>query len=807
MAVELAAGDFLGIVVEQEGIDLVVEIRDPDGKTVVEMDGPDYWWWEEELAWVAERSGTHEVVVGALLPDAAPGTYRLRMDGPRAPRPEDQVRLRAAGEMREAHALIGQTGKDAERLGHLERALPLWQSLGERRREAEVLHQMGGRLFGLHRHQESAERFHQAVAIWEELGLPDRRVWSLLEAGHIDQILLREKESLGHLEEGLAFARRNGIRALEAQALYLLGGFHEKSPRTAVGYLESALRLARDLRDELVEMRALHYLGNLYGDLAEPQEALRSYEEALELARRLQQPRLEGGTLNNMGLLYDDLGDMERAIRFYEQALAIRDMPDDLHATVLNNQARAQERVAPARARELYERTLALCEKIGDRKLQATALNNLALLDLSMGDASGSLRRSQQALELAAGVNQDVEIDVRRALGMAHRQLGDLESSRRELEAALALSRERQDRVRESQLIPLLARTARSAGDPRRALELLEQGVGILETIRAKVVDVELRTAFLASRQDIYELRTNTLMALHRAHPDEGYDARALRANEQARARGLIDLLAEAGADDDDILRASSPRYSGLTRPEPLSVDEIRREVLDGSALLLEYALGKDGSFLWAVGPDSLQSFDLPPRKKIEKAARRWYDALKESKVSAEETREAADELSAMLLGPVEGLLSGQPLLIVADGALQYLPFGALPAPASLAGPKRVLLIDHHEVTSLPSASALAVLRRELAGRAKAPKLLAVLADPVFGLHDKRVDAATRGGEIDPQKLPRLHFSKDEAEAIASLVPETQLYKALGFAASRAAVVSGELFHYQMVHIAAHGII
>ncbi|HWN42206.1 MAG TPA: CHAT domain-containing tetratricopeptide repeat protein [Thermoanaerobaculia bacterium] len=803
MAVELAAGDFLGIVVEQEGIDLVVEIRDPDGKTAVEVDGPDYGWWEEELAWVAERSGTHEVVVRALLPNAAPGTYRLRLNGPRAPRPEDQVRLQAAGEMREAHALIGQTGKDAERLGHLERALPLWQSLGERRREAEVLHQMGGRLFELHRHQESAERFHQAVAIWEELGLPDRRVWSLLEAGHADQILLREKEGLGHLEEGLAFARRTGIRALEVQALYLLGGFHEKSPRTAAGYLESALRLARDLGDELVEMRALHYLGNLYGDLAEPQEALRSYEEALELARRLQQPRLEAGTLNNMGLLYDDLGDMERAIRFYEQALAIRDMPEDFHAIVLNNQARAQERVAPARARELYERTLALCEKIGARKLQATALNNLALLDLSMGDASSSLRRSRQALELAAGVNQDVEIDVRRALGMAHRQLGDLESSRRELEAALALSRERQDRVRESQLIPLLARTARSAGDPRRALELLEQGVGILETIRAKVVDVELRTAFLASRQDIYELRTNTLMALHRAHPDEGYDARALRANEQARARGLIDILAEAGADDDDVddaLRASSPRYSGLTRSEPLSVDEIRREVLDGRALLLEYALGREGSFLWAVGPDSLRSFDLPPRKKIEKAARRWYDALKESKVSAEEAREAADELSAMLLGPVEGLLSGQPLLIVADGALQYLPFGALPI-------EQALLIDRHEVTSLPSASALAVLRRELAGRAKAPKLLAVLADPVFGLHDKRVDAATRGGEIDPRKLPRLRFSKDEAEAIAGLVPETQLYKVLGFDASRSAVVSGELFHYRMIHIAAHGLI
>src|SRR5215203_3035792 len=129
MALQVEAGQFLGLVVDQEGIDLVVELRDPDGRTAVETDGPDYWWWEEEVAWVAERSGVHEVVVRALLPDAAPGTYRLRMDGPRAPRPEDQARLQATGEMREAHALILQPGKDAERLGHLETALPLWQGL------------------------------------------------------------------------------------------------------------------------------------------------------------------------------------------------------------------------------------------------------------------------------------------------------------------------------------------------------------------------------------------------------------------------------------------------------------------------------------------------------------------------------------------------------------------------------------------------------------------------------------------------------------------------------------------------------
>lgn len=855
--IELAAGEFLGIVVEQEGIDLFVELLGPDGRPATTVDSTDDWFWEEELAWVAERPGTHRLVIRPLLPRAA-GSYRLRQDGPRPARPEDLVRVEAVREMRAAHADYGKRGTEAAQLAHLERALPLWRRLGERRREAEVLHQIGGRLFDLGRRQESAERYHQAVDVWQELGLPDRRAWSLLAAGRLDHLLLREEEALGHLEEGLAFAERSGIRELEVEALYRLGCFHASDPRTAVRFLEPALRLARDLGYELVEMRALHYLGNAYDDLALKQEALRSYEKALEIAGRLGDSLLAATTLNNMGLLYDDLGDTERAISSYEEALAVRGTADDdFHATVLNNQARALEKVDPARARELYGRTLELGRKSGARHLQAAALNNLALLDLGGREPASALRRSQEALRLAAG-HRDVEIDVRRALGLAHRELGHLEPARRELKAALDLSRERQDGVRESRVIPALARTERDAGNPRGALDLLDRGVEILERVRAQVVAAELRTSFLASRQDIYELRTDTLMALHRAHPDHDWDERALGANEQARARGLIDLIAEAGADvrkeaSQDLvererrllaeiaaldrrrlelldggdprelaeigrrleaalkehrdaeaaLLASSPRYSGLTRPRPLSVDEIRREVLDGRALLLEYALGQDRSYLWAVGPDSLRSFDLPPREKIEKAARRWYDALQESAASADEARQAADELGAMLLGPVQELLSGQPLLIVADGALQYLPFAALP----LAGPGRVLVVDRHEVTSLPSASALAVLRRELAGRSPAPKTLAVLADPVFRMEDQRVARNARRGGMDPRRLERLHFSKEEADAIAGLVPEPQRFKALGFAASRDAVVGGKLAPFRMVHIASHGLI
>ena len=48
-------------------------------------------------------------------------------------------------------------------------------------------------------------------------------------------------------------------------------------------------------------------------------------------------------------------------------------------------------------------------------------------------------------------------------------------------------------------------------------------------------------------------------------------------------------------------IRASSPKYAALTQPQPLSLAEIQRQVLDPDTLLLEYSLGENASYLFVV--------------------------------------------------------------------------------------------------------------------------------------------------------------------------------------------------------------
>jgi CHAT domain-containing protein len=171
-----------------------------------------------------------------------------------------------------------------------------------------------------------------------------------------------------------------------------------------------------------------------------------------------------------------------------------------------------------------------------------------------------------------------------------------------------------------------------------------------------------------------------------------------------------------------------------------------------------------------------------------------------------------------MLLGPVAGRLGKRRLIVVADGELQYIPFGMLPVPArggakSGAAP----LLAGHEIVNAPSASVVA-LQRRLPHRAPAPDVVAVLADPVFDAGDPRVTAragkgATAGDgkrsrERSPEaSVPRLPWTRREAEAIAAVVPAGESLLALDFRASRETALSPALSRYRIVHFATHGVI
>jgi CHAT domain-containing protein len=405
------------------------------------------------------------------------------------------------------------------------------------------------------------------------------------------------------------------------------------------------------------------------------------------------------------------------------------------------------------------------------------------------------------------------------------------------------------------------AQIRRAQGRLPEARADVEASLRIAESIRGRVAAHESRAAYLASVYNRFGLLIDVLMQM-------GLEQQALETAERARARGLLDLLAEARADirqgvDAELLarerklaarleaasslqvrllggqpasaqakaladeirkltadyqeveaeiRRASPRYAALAFPQSLSLDQIRKDVLDRDTVLLEYALAEPRSYVWAVTRQSFAAAALPGRAEIEAAVLAFYGQVSSRlPVPAAET----DKLSKMLLGPVARMLSARRVAVVADGALAYLPFGVLRSPAAGGGP----LLASHEVVMIPSSATLALLRGEVASRRAAPKLAAVFADPVFSANDPRVGAVSApvvtertalersASESGFSSLDRLPASRREARSILDLAGARPTLEAIDFRASRVTALDPGLAQYRIVHFATHGLI
>jgi CHAT domain-containing protein len=111
-----------------------------------------------------------------------------------------------------------------------------------------------------------------------------------------------------------------------------------------------------------------------------------------------------------------------------------------------------------------------------------------------------------------------------------------------------------------------------------------------------------------------------------------------------------------------------------------------------------------------------------------------------------------------------------------------------------------------HEVVVAPSASVVALLRDETAGRKPARKELAVVADPVFRVDDGRIETK-RSAPAAAHDFARLRFTRREAQDIARLVPAASTLQALDFDASRETVLSPDFGQYRILHFATHSVL
>ena len=287
-------------------------------------------------------------------------------------------------------------------------------------------------------------------------------------------------------------------------------------------------------------------------------------------------------------------------------------------------------------ARRAYAEALPIFRSLGDSREQARCLGNLGRLEAAAGHDAAALDDFDRALGLFRTLADPPEMAwALEGKARVLRRRGDLEAARELMEEALAaVERHRFSQTSYTTRAAFFSTQQDSLRLPdrpvdgeqrpcrlRAALEVSERSLArsLLDGLAASGTDLRRGGAApeLHARERELEKEIDVLVSRQTHLSQDAVPAEQLRPVEAELGRRWDELdRVRAG------LRTSDPRYAALTQPQPWNAAEIQRRLLDRDTLLLEYRLGEKRSFLWAVTPDSLKSFELPGRAEIESVAR-----------------------------------------------------------------------------------------------------------------------------------------------------------------------------------------
>lgn len=400
-------------------------------------------------------------------------------------------------------------------------------------------------------------------------------------------------------------------------------------------------------------------------------------------------------------------------------------------------------------------------------------------------------------------------------------------------------------------------------GRARSLLDMLSEGGGeITEGVPAELLQKKREN--LRRQQEIAALLTGVSLG-----GDVSKDAL------EDAEKNLNSLQSEYESIENQI-RTASPRYAALTSPRTLTLEDIRGQVLDEQTALLEYSLGEERSYLFAVTREGLTVSRLPARAEVERQVTAFrsqiipstlrrsitdlvanaVDPQRGLKLSAPPPvtseavnayAQAAGGLYKSVVEPAAPLFKGSRLLVVADGALNYVPFDALLSaepPRGADFSTLPYLIKTNETLFAPSASVVAAMRQQRTpgSDARAAGDMLIVADPVFDASDSRArvarpaeqpqadsqtaqaglsfdsaladlsgEGSAASGNASARRgvLVRLTGTREEAQEIAKLAAGSgrKADILLDTDASEANVEGRDLSRYRVLHFATHGLL
>jgi CHAT domain-containing protein/Tfp pilus assembly protein PilF len=808
----LAAGYYVRVAILSTPGDFAVRLLAPDGSTLEELQLAGGSFEPSRLSWLIETPGAYQWIVVPRDPAWPYSGSAIWLEEVRLAGACDEPIVRAERAIVAARWVMSQSGDSGLQGAHaralLEPVIGASMEAGDGSGLLAVKLEIA-RAARSEGAADAASRLDEAVEWARQIGGQHSEAQALMEQSQ----LTPTAQAMSQLRVVLEILRRLGDDTGEAIAHQLLANRHNDrgEPGPALQSFRKALTLYWGNGNLRGQAWTLGDLGYFFGDQGDLERSFLYFEVARELARAADDIYIQAYAIEGKARYDIEAGNLQASSDEYKQVLDLL-APTGINpqaAWALNGLARVSLYMGePERARQTYREALSAFEKLKNPWGRADSLLGIGSTFDQHGEAELALEPFLQALEISrTNALPHVEGLALYDLGKLHRELRKSSVAQAELEAALALgstespARQAQTEVELgntyllaskiteaesafqraielSARAPVVeaaaqagrARLKRDRGDLAAARSAITRSLRITEELRSSVIRPDQRVSFLAARRAYYEFYVDLLMRLDRLDPGAGHEEEAVVASEQARARGLLDLLAKEQVDlrhgvppalkeretklgeriamlqtmlfaetvkltetevertraklaraeeeEKDLeaeIRRRDPAYAAIRTQAPLPLRQIQ-ELLDEHTALLEYFQGEEISYLFVVTRQGLATHVLPPKRELAALVDRVRSSVnQDSRIQSRRFASDAYEGYRTLLLPAAQELRGKSHLMVApDGALYSLSFEVLltaPVPDA-GGPQRNLpyLIRERSVSYVPSANVLARL-------------------------------------------------------------------------------------------------
>ena len=640
---------YLNLIIRQLGIDVVLTIYRNDDEKVVEIDKANGTRGNERLSLILDSTSRYRLQIHAKEEKPVAGHYAIEITDAHPLTPQDETRWRAEQSFVSGKQLLKQAALSQAIDKYLD-SLQLWRSVNDREGESITLLNLANAYFTAGKTRQALDHYKEAEAIFRSVDDPFNTALTVLYAGMCRLALGDTETALTLYHDALELFTKLDDQKYLAFALNEIGRVHYAQGQGAQArdYFLRAIEIRKLVDDRKGLAFSLNVLGRvLFYYFDEDEQAIAYYQQALDLQQELEGgERLVAQTLDDIGRIHFSSGRNQEALDHYNRALKLQQNKHDI---------------------------------IGE----AETLSYIGMVYLAAGKYEEALR---DYFQVALKIQQDSEDRIGEGrtlhnMGIAYLSSGAYEKATSHLNAALKIWKDVLFRTAEAETRYGLARVEMKRGNLAEARKQIEEALPIVETLRTKIANQQLRISYFASVQNYYELYIDVLMQMHQKSPAEGLDKIALSVNERARGRSLLDTLIQAQTDitrgvDPGLLKQQkdlerqlaslsqqrmlrdrqspeeaaavknrlasllvdyykvgeqllqkSPAYAALTHPRVLSVADIQATVDEGT-VLLEFALGDQRSYLWRVTGSSITSYELPSRSVIESEVKQLRELL-----------------------------------------------------------------------------------------------------------------------------------------------------------------------------------